>query len=202
MGDIRRLRSTRMDKMVSNAGKNVRKSRIIDGPEGMRPSSSDGAETGSAGGSGAAGGASSMQQKRRTGTFQIVEDKDATGAPITQLTFGRQDTMTLDDIPRIVQAQQTREQRPNASKFARQPMIPQEPRPRLVNGGSRHSHGPNDFDAIAAAASGQDGSRNVPGGLAGPHGAAAAAAAGEPGQARPAGTKRYFSELTALEYFI
>ncbi|KAI7497227.1 GTPase-activating protein-like protein of the rho/rac family [Hortaea werneckii] len=201
MGDIRRLRSTRMDKMVSNAGKNVRKSRIIDGPEGMRPSSSDGAETGSAGGSGAAGGASSMQQKRRTGTFQIVEDKDATGAPITQLTFGRQDTMTLDDIPRIVQAQQTREQRPNASKFARQPMIPQEPRPRLVNGGSRHSHGPNDFDAIAAAASGQDSSRNVPGGLAGPHGAAAAAA-GEPGQARPAGTKRYFSELTALEYFI
>ena len=151
MGDIRRLRSTRMDKHLSNAGAKARKSRIIDGPQGMRPGSADGPG----------------DNRRRTGTFQIVQDTDANGEQVSQLTFGRQDTMTLDDIPRIVQAQQTREQRPNASRFARQPMIPQEPKPRLVNGHTR------DF-------SGED----------------------EKVDGRPAGTKKYFSELTALEYFI
>ncbi|WPG97747.1 Rho-type GTPase-activating protein 1 [Acrodontium crateriforme] len=147
MGDIRRLRSTRMDKRVSNAGRHARTSRIIDGPEGVQPGSNDG--------------------RRRTGAFQIVEDRDANGEPISQLTFGKQDAMTLDDIPRIVQAQQTREQRPNASKYARQPMIPQEPKPKLVNGHTRDFSGPID-DKME----------------------------------RPAGTKKYFSELTALEYFI
>ena len=151
MGDIRRLRSTRMDKHLSNAGRQARTSRIVDGPTGMRPGSADGASG-----------------RRRTGTFQIIQDTDANGEQISQLTFGRQDTMTLDDIPRIVQAQQTREQRPNASKFARQPMGgQQEPKLRLVNGHTR------DF-------SGE----------------------GDKLEGRPAGTKKYFSELTALEYFI
>jgi hypothetical protein len=154
MGDIRRLRSTRMDKHVSNAGRHARKSRIIDGPEGMRPGSADGLDT---------------SARRRTGTFQIIEDRDANGEPITQLAFGRQDTMTLDDIPRIVQAQQTREQRPNASRYARQPMLPQEPKPRLINGHTRDFSDAQQLDKV---------------------------------DFRPAGTKRYFSELTALEYFI
>ncbi|KAF2718820.1 GTPase-activating protein-like protein of the rho/rac family [Polychaeton citri CBS 116435] len=154
MGDIRRLRSTRMDKQLSSAGRTARKSTIIDGPEGMRPGSADGRPN----------------QRRQTGTFQIVEDRDANGEPINQLRFGNNDAMTLDDIPRIVQAQQTREQRPNASRYARQPMIPQEPKPRLVNGHTRDFSGePMDNSQI---------------------------------DARPAGTKRYFSELTALEYFI
>ncbi|KAM0714821.1 hypothetical protein Q7P37_009285 [Cladosporium fusiforme] len=153
MGDIRRLRSTRMDKHLSNAQRQARTSRIIDGPEGMRPGSADGAN------------------RRHTGTFQIVEDRDSNGELTSQLTFGRQDTMTLDDIPRIVQAQQTREQRPNASRFARQPMIPQEPKLKLVNG-----HQSRDFTH-----------EDKPLGL---------------GDGRHGGTKRYFSELTALEYFI
>ena len=148
MGDIRRLRSTRMEKQISNARRHARKSRIIDGPEGMRPSSSEGGN------------------RRRTGTFQIIQDTDANGEQVSQLTFGKQDTMTLDDIPRIVQAQQTREQRPNASKYAQQRMMPQEPKPRLVNGHTREFSGETEkLD-------------------------------------RPAGTKKYFSELTALEYFI
>lgn len=154
MGDIRRLRSTRMDKHLSNAGRQARTSRIIDGPEGMRPGSADGAN------------------RRQTGTFQIVEDRDSNGELTSQLTFGRQDTMTLDDIPRIVQAQQTREQRPNASKFARQPMIPQEPKLKLVNG-----HQSRDLS-----------NEDKPLGLG--------------GDGRLGATKRYFSELTALEYFI
>ena len=150
MGDIRRLRSTRMDKHLSNAGRQARTSRIIDGPEGMRPGSADG------------------KNRRHTGSFQIVEDRDANGELTSQLTFGRQDTMTLDDIPRIVQAQQTREQRPNASRYARQPMIPQEPKLKLVNG-----HQSRDL-------SHED----------------------KPMGDMRMGTKRYFSELTALEYFI
>ncbi|EMC93599.1 hypothetical protein BAUCODRAFT_26850 [Baudoinia panamericana UAMH 10762] len=158
MGDIRRLRSTRMDKHLSNAGRHARKSRIIDGPEAMRPGSADGNED---------------SNRRRTGTFHIIEDRDANGEYTPQLTFGKQDTMTLDDIPRIVQAQQTREQRPNASKYARQPMIPQEPKPKLINGHTR------DF-------SDQDTNNNSINRSA----------------ERAAGTKRYFSELTALEYFI
>lgn len=158
MGDIRRLRSTRMDKHLSNAGKHARKSRIIGEVEGVRPSSKDGE-----------GG---MDGRRRTGTFQIVEDRDANGEPISShLAFGGQDTMTLDDIPRIVQAQQTKEQRPNASRYARQPMIPQDPKPRLVNG---HTRDFSDQEKVG----------------------------GRVLESRPAGTKRYFSELTALEYFI
>nr|POF26120.1 rho-type gtpase-activating protein 1 [Quercus suber] len=153
MGDIRRLRSTRMEKQLSNAGRHARKSRIIDGPEGTRPGSADGGHP--------------NRERRRTGTLQIVEDHDSNGEPISQLTFGRQDAMTLDDIPRIVQAQQTKEQRPNASRYARQPMIPQEPKPRLVNGHTRDPSLPLDERLE-----------------------------------RSAGTKKYFSELTALEYFI
>ena len=162
MGDIRRLRSTRMDKHISSAGRQARKSRIIDGPEGMRPGSAD-------------ENLGQGKERRRTGTFQIIEDRDANGEPISQLTFGKQDTMTLDDIPRIVQAQQTREQRPNASKYARDKMMPSEPKMRLINGHTR------DFSEEDEGSGG----RRIGGGLG-----------------RPAGTKRYFSELTALEYFI
>jgi hypothetical protein len=34
--------------------------------------------------------------------FQIVEERDANGETVTDLTFGAQDALTLDDIPRIV----------------------------------------------------------------------------------------------------
>ncbi|KAK4545738.1 hypothetical protein LTR36_002692 [Oleoguttula mirabilis] len=152
MGDIRRLRSTRMDKHLSNAGRHPRTSTIIDGPEGIRTGSADGDKS----------------NRRQTGTFQIVEDRDANGEPISHLAFGKQDAMTLDDIPRIVQAQQTREQRPNASRYARQGMVPQDPKPRLINGHTRDFSSPEIERLIE----------------------------------RSGGTKRYFSELTALEYFI
>lgn len=63
MGDIRRLRSTRMEKQLSNATRKARTSRIIDGPEAVRAGSADGAD---------------RTRRRRTGTFQIVEDRDST----------------------------------------------------------------------------------------------------------------------------
>ena len=152
LGDIRRLRSTRMDKQVSTTNRRARKSRIIDGPEGMRPGSEE------------------KKERRMTGNFQIIEERDANGEPMSQLNFGHNEGMTLDDIPRLVQAQQTREQRPNASKYARGQMVPQEPKARLVSNGhnrqiSEDQENLHKSDGVIR-------------------------------------TKKYFSELSALEYFI
>lgn len=143
-----------MEKNLSTANRRARTSRVMDGPEGMRPGSEE------------------RLERRMTGGFQIIEERDAQGDPISQLSFGNQESMTLDDIPRLVQAQQTREQRPNASKFARGAMIPQEPRAKLVqNGHGRNvSAGQEDRPAFDNAAASR--------------------------------SKKYFSELSALEYFI
>ncbi|KAI9657774.1 MAG: hypothetical protein M1821_002950 [Bathelium mastoideum] len=152
LGDIRRLRSTRMDKHLSQTMKKARTSRIIDGPEGatVRPGSS---------GEGTAS---------RTNNFQIVQDREANGDVGNQLSLGNNNSITLDDIPRLVAAEQAKEQRPNASKYARGPMIPQEPKPKLVNGHRRDFSGAQDLEKAEAQYRG----------------------------------KRYFSELSALEYFI
>lgn len=149
LGDIRRLRSTRMDRQLSQTNKKARTSTIIDAPNAMRPGSPD------------------AQGSNRP--FQIIEDRETNGGTASHLSFGNADAMTLDDIPRLVQAQQTREQRPNASKYARTAPIPQEPRPKLVNGHARDSSGGKDDKLV-----GTDAAR----------------------------TKRYFSELSALEYFV
>ena len=151
MTDIRRLRSTRMDKQLSSASRKSRTSRVIDAPDAMTSGSPD------------------RPGRRRTGTFQIIDDRDANRESMSQLTFGNNEAMTLDDIPRLVQAQQTREQRPNASRYARQPMIPQDPKVKLVNGHTRDASGGLD-EKLAAAEGGR--------------------------------SKKYFSELSALEYFI
>lgn len=158
LGDIKRLRSTRMDKHLSTTIKKARTSRIIDGPEGrsIRP--------GSAGADGS---------DQRNHGFQIVEDRDANGEAITELTFGNQDALTLDDIPRIVAAEQAKEQRPNAYKHARNPLFGSGSRePKLLNGHQRAMSGGHELDRFSAS---------------------------EPSPQR---TKKYFSELSALEYFI
>src|ERR1700761_6178384 len=100
IGDIRRLRSTRMDKELSNAMKRARSSRIIEGPGGVsaRPGSSEGPDD--------------MGNRQH---LQIVHDRDRSEEP--QLMFGS-NQMALDDIPRILQAEVTREFRPNAAKYA------------------------------------------------------------------------------------
>ncbi|KAI9695599.1 MAG: hypothetical protein M1820_008524 [Bogoriella megaspora] len=151
LSDIRRLRSTRMDKHLSQTMKKARTSRIIDGPEGatVRPGSS---------GEGTAS---------RNNNFQIVQDRDANGEIGGSLTIN-DNSLTLDDIPRLVAAEQAKEQRPNASKYARG-LIPQEPQPKLVNGHRREMSGGNELERPD---------------LQGYRG------------------KRYFSELSALEYFI
>lgn len=158
VGEMKRLRSTRMDKHLSTTIKKARTSRIIDGPEGrsIRP--------GSAGADGS---------DVRTHGFHIVEDRDANGEARTDLTFGNHDALTLDDIPRIVAAEQAKEQRPNAYKHAKNQLIGSGGRqPRLYSGHQRDVSGGHELD------------RNVA------------------GDSLPQRPKRYFSELSALEYFI
>lgn len=154
VGEMRRLRSIRNERTLSTTYKKARASRIIDGPEGrsVRPGSSGGEGT----------------DPRGPG-FQIVEEKDANGETVTDLTFGNQDALTLDDIPRIVAAEQAKEQRPNAYKHAGSKLVTGEPMPRYNFGHQRGVSG----------------------------------AGLDPHMIETAGrTKKYFSELSALEYFI
>ena len=139
-----------MDKHLSTTIKKARTSRIIDGPEGQS----------------IANGLSNPFQYKNG--FRIEEDRDINGDGTTDLKFGHQDALTLDDIPRIVAAEQAKEQRPNAYKHARNQLLSSGRQPKLIGGHQRDVNGGNDSPA------GGDYPR----------------------------TKRYFSELSALEYFI
>lgn len=75
----------------------------------------------------------------------------------------------LDDIPRLVAAEQAKEQRPNASKYAREGLMQSQPAVKLLSTHRRDTSGTQELDKL------------------GPEGH------------RP---KRYFSELTPLEYFV
>jgi len=134
----------------------------MDGPQGrsIRP--------GSAGADGS--------DSRNTG-FQIVEERDNNGESRTELMFGHQDALTLDDIPRIVAMEQIKEQRPNAFKHHRnEPFRTSITEPKLVNGHQRTFSSGNALDPSAP---------------------------GEPSpQQKHDVGKKYFSELSALEYFI
>lgn len=108
---------------------------------------------------------------RKSQGFHIIEDKDMNGFAKTDLTFGNHDALTLDDIPRIVAAEQAKEQRPNASKYARNQLVgSQIHQPKLLSGHQRNFSDGQQHDAATEA-----------------------------NTQRP---KRYFSELSALEYFI
>lgn len=154
VGEMKRLRSTRNERTLSTTFKKARESKILFGPTGVRP--------GSEGPDGPDG--------RNPGGFQIVQEKDLDGRVRPELTFGNQEGLTLDDIPRIVAAEQAKEQRPNAFRHAGTNLIGHRGNePRLVNGHSRGTSG---------------------------------AGADLLGGDNPLRTKRYFSELSALEYFI
>lgn len=155
VGEMRRLRSIRNEHTLSTTYRRARASRIIDGPQGrsVRPGSPSG----------------DGSDNRGQG-FQIVEERDANGDTVTELAFGNQNSLTLDDIPRIAAAEQAKEQRPNAYRHAGTRLIPDgEPMPRYNQGHKRGVSGPLD-----ASAADQQTTR----------------------------TKKYFSELSALEYFI
>lgn len=154
VGEMRRLRSIRNERTLSTTYKTARASRIIDGPQGRS------ARPGSSGNDGS--------DPRGPG-FQIVEERDANGETVKDLTFGAQDALTLDDIPRIVAAEQAKEQRPNAYRHAGSRLVmPQDPMP-VYKPGHQREFSDAKLDMILEPAT---------------------------------RSKRYFSELTALEYFI
>lgn len=160
LNDVRRLRSTRMDKHLSSTIKKARTSRVLEGPDGR------GVRPGSAGADGS---------DQRDPNFQIVEERDGAGESRTELMFSGSNGITLDDIPRIVAAEQAKEQRPNAYKHARHEMFRTSiTEPKLLNGHQRNLSSGNPLDQPGV---------------------------GESSPQRREG-KRYFSELSALEYFI
>ena len=152
VGEMKRLRSTRNEKTLSTAFRKSRASRVLDGPNGIRP------------GSAGADGSDSKQ-------FQIIEERGHDGRAHPELAFGNQDALTLEDIPRIVAAEQAKEQRPNAYRHARENLFaPGDHAAKLVNGHRRP-------------------------GLIGPYDTAHMGSS-------TIRTKRFFSELSALEYLI
>lgn len=153
VGEMKRLRSTRMDKHLSTTIRKARTSRIIDGPEGQ---------------SIVAGNLGLNGLGQRTNKMQIIEDRDAGGDHKMDLAYGHQDALTLDDIPRIVAAEQAKEQRPNAWNHAGERLLSNPKQPKLLNGQQRDVSGGD----------------------------------GPVSDYAPQKTKRYFSELSALEYFI
>ena len=145
--------------MGRGSARRARQSRIIEGPkaDSVRPGSSEGG---------------AVDRRRETGQFRIIEDRDHSADNVVERTFGDDKVLTLDDIPRIVAAEQAREQRPNAFKHQKNTYTSQlaAAQPKLVNGHQRDSVAkPRDPGAPDAV---------------------------------PPIKKRYFSELTALDQFI
>ncbi|KAL0938923.1 rho GTPase activator [Colletotrichum truncatum] len=151
LNDVRRLRSTRLDKHLSSSFRKARTSRIMDGPEGrsVRP------------------GSAGEDRGRGEGGFQIVEDRGPNDEGTTDKMFNHQDALTLDDIPRIVAAEQVKEQQ---YKPGRQEL----------------------FRSPATDPTGHQRSQSA--------GREAEIRAGDPLPQRMG--RKYFSELSGLEYFI
>ncbi|KAK2769071.1 rho GTPase activator [Colletotrichum kahawae] len=151
LNDVRRLRSTRLDKHLSSSFRKARTSRIMDGPEGrsVRP------------------GSAGEDLGRADGGFSIVEDRGPNDEGTTDKMFNHQDALTLDDIPRIVAAEQVKEQQ---NKPGRQEL----------------------FRSPATDPMGHQRSQSA--------GREAEIRAGDPLPQRLG--RKYFSELSGLEYFI
>ncbi|KAI8632088.1 RhoGAP-domain-containing protein [Xylariaceae sp. FL1651] len=153
LNDVRRLRSTRLDKHLSSSLRKARTSRIMDGPDGY------GIRPGSAGADG----------DLRNRALQIDEEREMGSGGTTEQYFGHQDALTLDDIPRIVAAEQAREQQPNKStrqELFRSPAT----EPPYGAGHQRNMSGGRDAELR----------------MMGEH----------------KGARKFFSELSGLEYFI
>lgn len=114
MTDIKRLRSTRLDKHLSQTMKRARQSRIIDGPE--------------------AGGDSQGR-----GGMQIVQEREAPG-DVDGATLAV-NSLALDDIARMAALEQQREQRPNAFRAGGSALLGQQDQAKLLNGHRRDMSG-------------------------------------------------------------
>jgi hypothetical protein len=124
MSDIKRLRSTRLDKHLSSTMKRARTSRIIDGPEAMQ------------------GGSDGTQS--RAG-MQIVQEREVPN-DVDNVTIGV-NSLALDDIARMAALEQQREQRPNAFRAGGSALLGHDA-PRLVNGHRRDFSGGRELENL------------------------------------------------------
>ncbi|CAK7263151.1 Rho-type GTPase activating protein Rga1 [Sporothrix epigloea] len=162
LNDVRRLRSTRLDKHLSSNFRKARTSRVTGGPEDSS------AQLGSSAGGG--------YGFNGPADLRIVEDQDDESMADTML--GRQDALTLDDIPHIVAAEQARELR--QGNYGRQDSG--------AVGNDQHRH-----PALA-------GDRNIAEKRM--FGASSAPGATRAMSPQKLTGRKYFSELSGLEYFI
>ncbi|KAJ2907033.1 rho-type GTPase-activating protein 1 [Zalerion maritima] len=145
LNDVRRLRSTRLDKHLSSSFRKARASRVMDGDDGPRTKEFPGMEGGGI--------------------------DEAT----TESMLGHENALTLDDIPRIVAAEQAA-QRPHAYKQPRQELYRSPATEPAIGSGQQRSR-----------STGRDDLRGT----------------GEMSPQRPMPIgRKYFSELSGLEYFI
>ncbi|KAH8676327.1 RhoGAP domain-containing protein [Xylariales sp. PMI_506] len=152
LNDVRRLRSTRLDKHLSSSLRKARTSRIMDGP--------------------GSSGADNMDPRNRT--MQIEEDRESGVGGSTEQYFGHQDALTLDDIPRIVAAEQAKEKQPGAYQRQSRQELFRSPATHPAYGAG-HQRSQSD---------GRDDLKLQP----------------EPSPQRIG--RKFFSELSGLEYFI
>ncbi|KAG6008956.1 hypothetical protein E4U21_003506 [Claviceps maximensis] len=95
LNEVRRLRSTRLDRHLSTSVRQARSSRVMNADgKGPRPSSAGGED----------GNRNDLQGS-------------------TDLMFGQNDAITLDDIPRIVAVEQSREQQEKREQDARRDLL-------------------------------------------------------------------------------
>lgn len=125
MSDIKRLRSTRLDKHLSNTMKRARASRIIDGPDGIQ-----------------AGGDAQMR-----GGMQIVQEREMQNDPDNSTL--NVNSLALDDIARMAALEQQREQRPNAFRAGGSALLGENDQPRLRNGHRRDFSGGQELQNMA-----------------------------------------------------
>ncbi|KAH6638395.1 hypothetical protein C7974DRAFT_423274 [Boeremia exigua] len=123
MSDIKRLRSTRLDKHLSNTMKRARASRIIDGTEGYE-----------------AGANTEMR-----GGMQIVNERDQVDMDSATLAVN---SLALDDIARMAAMEQQREQRPNAFRAGGQALLGQE-NAKVRHGHRRDFSGAQELNNVA-----------------------------------------------------
>ncbi|POR38884.1 Rho-type GTPase-activating protein 1 [Tolypocladium paradoxum] len=122
LNEVRRLRSTRLDRHLSSSVRQARTSRVMDADgNGPRPGSAGGGEGGR--------------------EAQVSTD----------MMFGQNDAITLDDIPRIVAVEQSREQQQQRDRNARQDLF-QSPaaEPGRIPGHQRTQSASRDPDVRAA----------------------------------------------------
>jgi hypothetical protein len=126
MSDIKRLRSTRLDKHLSNTMKRARQSRIMDGPDGLDSAGPEG---------------------QLRGGMHIVHERD--GANEADAVTLAVNSLALDDIARMAALEQQREQRPNAFRAGGSALLGRDDQPRLQNGHRRDFSGGKELEQMA-----------------------------------------------------